>query len=60
MHGTADNITSHRASEQFVMNTSDRTRLKLWEGAYHELHHELQREEVFAYIIDWLNEQGIA
>lgn len=59
MHGTADHITSHRASEQFVMNTSDRTRLKLWEGAFHELHHEEQRDEVFEYIIDWLNEQGI-
>jgi alpha-beta hydrolase superfamily lysophospholipase len=59
MHGTADNITSHKASEQFVMNTSDRTRIKLWEGAFHELHHEEQREEVFRYIIEWLNEHHL-
>lgn len=59
MHGTADNITSHKASEEYVMNTSDRTRLKLWEGAYHELHHEEQHNEVFDYIIQWLKESKL-
>ena len=56
MHGRGDRITSAKASEEYVMNTSDRTRLKLWEGAYHELHHEPNREEVFAYITGWLKE----
>jgi len=54
MHGTADRITSARASENYVMNTSDRTHLKLWEGAFHELHHEKHRDEVFTYITEWL------
>lgn len=57
MHGKGDRITSARASEDYVLNTSDRTRLKIWEGAYHELHHEPNREEVFNYIADWLKEQ---
>jgi alpha-beta hydrolase superfamily lysophospholipase len=56
MHGTGDQITSHKASEEFVMNTSSRTHLKLWEDAFHELHHEPIREEVFDYIIKWLKE----
>ncbi len=56
MHGTADTITSHRASEKYVLNTSSRTRLKLWEGQYHELHHEIIAGEVFMYITDWLKE----
>lgn len=56
MHGTADNICSPKASEEYVMNTSDRTRLKLWEGAFHELHNEPNRDEVFDYIDSWLNE----
>jgi len=60
MHGTGDQITSWRASEEFVMNTSDRTRLKLWDGAYHELHNEPEREEVFNYILDWLKENKLA
>jgi len=59
MHGTADNITSHKTSEEYVMNTSNRTRLKLWEGAYHELHHEEQHNEVFDYIIQWLKENKL-
>jgi len=58
MHGTGDRITSHRTSENYVMNTSDRTRLKLWPGAAHELHHEPIREDVFNYIMQWLDELG--
>jgi alpha-beta hydrolase superfamily lysophospholipase len=59
MHGTGDKITSAKASEEYVMNTSDRTRLKLWEDSYHELHHEPQREEVFNYIVDWLKQNKL-
>ncbi len=59
MHGTADTITSPRASENYVMNTSKKTRLKLWEGQYHELHNELVADEVFRYIIDWLRENNL-
>lgn len=59
MHGTADNITSPKASEKYVMNTTKRTHLKLWEGQYHELHNELIYEDVFKYIIDWLAEYEI-
>ncbi|MDA3824025.1 MAG: lysophospholipase [Bacteroidales bacterium] len=56
MHGTGDKITSAKASEEYVMNTSDRTTLKLWDDAYHELHHEPIREDVFEFIIDWLKQ----
>jgi len=60
MHGTGDRITSWKASEVFVMNTGKPARLKLWEGAYHELHHEPERDEVFDYIIQWLREYKLA
>lgn len=56
MHGTADRITSAKASEEYVMNTSDRTRLVLWKDAFHELHHEPLRGEVFGAVADWLTE----
>ena len=55
MHGSEDKITSHKASENYVMNTSERTSLKLWDGQYHELHNEFVQDEVFNYIIQWLN-----
>lgn len=56
IHGTADKICSPKASEEYVMNTSDRTHLKLWEDAYHELHNDTEHQEVFEYIIKWLKE----
>ncbi len=54
MHGNADEITSHKASTDFVANTSERTRLKIWEGLRHELHNEFEYKEVFSYVVDWL------
>ncbi len=54
MHGTGDRITSSKASTEFVSYTSDKTTLKLWKGAYHELHHEIEKEEVFQYILRWI------
>ena len=59
MHGQADTITSPKASEEFVMNTSNLTRLKLWPNQYHELHNEFIKEEVHSYIISWLEEHKI-
>ena len=54
MHGTADPITSYKASQNYVFNASESTHLKLWEGKYHELHNETNRLEVFDYIIQFL------
>jgi len=56
MHGSEDSITSAKTSENYVMNTTSRTRLKIWEGQYHELHNELIYKEVFDYIANWLEE----
>jgi alpha-beta hydrolase superfamily lysophospholipase len=54
MHGTADPITSSNASKNYVFNASSSTHLKLWEGQYHELHNETNRDEVFEYIMKWV------
>jgi alpha-beta hydrolase superfamily lysophospholipase len=55
MHGSDDQITSPKASEDFVANTSDRTHLKIWDGLYHELHNEFEYKDIAKYAIDWLN-----
>jgi alpha-beta hydrolase superfamily lysophospholipase len=52
LHGTGDQITSHKASERFAQAASEFAHAKLWQGAYHELHHEEIRNEVFEYIIN--------
>ena len=59
MHGTSDSITSSKASENYVLNTSSRTRLKLWDSQYHELHNEFIKDEVFDYISNWLKEHKL-
>jgi len=59
MHGSADRLTSHEASIEIVTNTSKLTRLKIWDGLYHELHNEFEYKEIFDYIIDWLAEMNI-
>jgi alpha-beta hydrolase superfamily lysophospholipase len=54
MHGSGDKITSHKASSGFANLTSDKTTFKIWKGAYHELHHEFERKEIFYYILRWI------
>jgi acylglycerol lipase len=54
LHGSNDMLTSPDASSEFAAK-SDMVELKIWEGGYHELHNEPFREEVFKYIMDWIN-----
>jgi len=56
MHGNADEITSHKASEELGSIIPDRTRLKIWDGLRHELHNEPEYKEVFKYVVDWIEE----
>jgi len=60
MHGTDDKITSPKASEQFVQNAvkaNKNVRFIPWEGLYHELHHEVEKDRVFEAIQSWINDQ---
>jgi len=57
MHGSDDRITSVKLTRSFVMNAGIRTTYKEWPGAYHELHNDIIEQEVFAYVLDWLNRQ---
>lgn len=53
MHGVADKITCPEASGEFAAR-NERISLKLWDEMRHELHNESEREQVFAYLINWL------
>jgi len=55
MHGSEDKVTSPEASKDFVRNTSNLTTFKVWEGKYHELHKEDNKDEVFELVLSWLN-----
>ena len=55
LHGEADRLTSPAGSRKLdeLVASSDRT-LRIWPGAYHELHHEPERQEVLQTIITWM------
>jgi acylglycerol lipase len=54
MHGTADRLTSVKGSEEFAAKNPQFVELKLWDGFYHEIHNEKEKQEVFDYIKNWL------
>ena len=55
MHGTADRLTSSKATEEFANKNPQKVELKLWDGFYHEIHNELEKQQVFDYIANWLS-----
>ncbi len=57
MHGTNDRLTSYKGSEEFAKNAGENVDLKLWEGAYHELHNDILKNEVLDEMIKWTNNQ---
>ncbi|MDX2445369.1 MAG: alpha/beta hydrolase [Bacteroidales bacterium] len=54
MHGSADQITDPEGSRQFYEVNTEKFTLKIWDGLYHELHNEPEKEVVFEYLIDWV------
>lgn len=56
MHGTKDYLTNVDGSKMLYekAKTKDKT-LNLYEGFYHELINEVEKEKVMADIVDWLN-----
>lgn len=58
MHGQADKITNIKGSQQLYEQapSKDKT-LKIWEGAYHEIFNETNRQEVIKTTADWVKER---
>jgi alpha-beta hydrolase superfamily lysophospholipase len=54
MHGSDDQICSPEGSREFASKTP-MAELKIWPGGYHELHNETFKNEVFAYLMKWIN-----
>lgn len=57
MHGTADKLTSHKATEEFAAASKNVSELKLWDGLYHEIHNEPEKLQVFQYTLNWIKQQ---
>jgi alpha-beta hydrolase superfamily lysophospholipase len=56
IHGSDDLITSPEGSREFASKTN-MAEFKLWDGGYHELHNEPFKDEVFSYIVNWIEKQ---
>ena len=57
MHGGDDKIISVKASHEFANTKTKNCTLKIWDGLYHEIHNEPEKEEVFKFLIDWLDKE---
>lgn len=54
MHAGDDALTGTQGSIDFAERVGGPITLKIWDGMYHEIHHDLRRREVFEYLIEWL------
>jgi alpha-beta hydrolase superfamily lysophospholipase len=57
MHGSADQVTSSECSQTFAKEAGRNCQLRLWDGMYHELHFETEREAVLSCAADWISNQ---
>ena len=57
MHGMADPITSAQATIDFAQRAGRSCTLHTFPGLYHELHWELERDEAFEVVLDWLKQR---
>ena len=52
--GSADRITSADGVRAFAAKAGPDCTLKIWDGMFHETHNEPQKDQVFAYLLQWL------
>ena len=55
MHGKADMIAFPSSSTEFAASLKGKCTLVLWDDAYHELHNEAEKEEVFKTMTLWMD-----
>lgn len=58
LYGTGDQIVLAEGSQGFARRIPHRCTLKMWDGLYHQVRNEPQKDKVFTVILDWLEEQG--
>jgi alpha-beta hydrolase superfamily lysophospholipase len=55
MHGEKDQLAYAEGSKEFAGKIKADCILKIWPGLYHEVHNEPEKEQVFEYMLNWLN-----
>jgi acylglycerol lipase len=54
VHGSADQLTSAAATQEFAGKVRGDCTLKLWDGFYHETHNEPEKVEVLGFMVAWI------
>lgn len=55
LHGKGDEIAFPSSSTEFAAALKEHCTLVLWDGAYHELHNEPEKAEVFKTMMMWMD-----
>lgn len=55
MHGELDKLGYVIGSKEFASKVKGDCTLKIWQGLYHEVHNEPEKEQVFEYLYEWLD-----
>ena len=55
LHGSDDKLTSCAATEAFSKRITGDVTFKKFNGLYHEIHNEPEKQEVLSYILGWLD-----
>jgi alpha-beta hydrolase superfamily lysophospholipase len=55
MQGSADRLVYPEGSQQFAQLAPGDVTLKIWDGLYHEIHNEPEKEDVLRFLVDWLD-----
>jgi alpha-beta hydrolase superfamily lysophospholipase len=55
MHGEEDQLGYAEGNRKFASKIAGDCNLKIWLGLYHEVHNEPEKEQVFAYLLNWLD-----
>lgn len=58
MHGSGDRVTSSDASREFGAAAGAECDVKIWDGLYHEIHNEPEKEQVLDHMLHWLERRA--
>ncbi len=58
MQGTRDIVVDPAATKAFASRMTGDVTLKLWDGLYHELHNEPEKQTVLAFALDWMDKHA--
>lgn len=57
LQGSADRLVNPSGAKQFAPQVNNNIRFKLYDGWYHELHNEIEKEIVLHDMVAWVDEQ---